>query len=312
MLQFDPPMSEQTKELRWDERMKAVLDVDDEESLASVMQRAKREFDLKPRVLRSRGVFEEMAPEGVAGLPYFFRFYEADNDPPLAQRGSSLFAFNLETIDQQGRAHWNRKSDEIPFGDLVRAGDAGLLNGDPLRPYLVLSLPQGGGGVLTDAWNVLQTVWTIMGGLTGTIAFAKLTATQTSRLKEMLQRGSVVHKKAEDWTSRGGGPYEIRKTIERHPWAPDDMRALLDVDTDDEAVAVLELFGAARNDDGTYSLADTAEASLLRVVEDEALQLARFGYRELSEADKKMVQERLRIIFETGERVKELPPSPPR
>jgi hypothetical protein len=57
ILQFDPPISEQTRQLRWDERMKVTLEVDDDDSLAAVMNRAKREFDLRPRILVKPGVY---------------------------------------------------------------------------------------------------------------------------------------------------------------------------------------------------------------------------------------------------------------
>jgi hypothetical protein len=249
-----------------------------------------------------------MDPEAVAGLPYFFGFYEADHDPPFEQPGSALFAFNLVTVDPQGRAHWNRQSNEIPYGDLVRAGAKGLVDGDPLRPYLYLSVPQGGGG-FREAWTILQTIWTITGGITGTVAAAKLTAEQTRRFLALLRGSDVVRKKSDDWTERGGGPDEIRRTIERRPWEPADMRMLLDLDTDEDAVAVLELFGSARNDDGTYALSESAEADLLRVLEREAIQLRNFGYQDLGDEDKQMVLERLRIILQTGQSPNDLPPS---
>lgn len=308
ILQFDPPISEQARQLRWDERLKVTLEVDEDETLAAVMNRAKREFDLRPRILVKPGVYEEMDPEAVAALPYFFGFYEADNDPPLEQHGSTLFAFNLVTVDPQGRAHWNRQSNEIPYGDLVRGGEKGLVDGDPLRPYLYLSVPQGGGG-FREAWTVLQTIWTITGGITGTVAAAKLTAEQSRRFLRLLRGSDVVEKKSDEWTERGGGPYEIRRTIERQSWEPADMRKLLDLDTDDEAVAVLELFGGARNDDGTYGLTESAEADLLRVLEQEAIQLSNLGYRDLTDEDKQMVSDRVKIILQTGQAPRELPPT---
>jgi hypothetical protein len=309
ILKFDPPISEQTRELCWDQRIKVALEVDDDETLASVMDRAKRTFNLRPRIHVGDGADEEMGPEGIARLPHFFAFYETDNDPPLQQRGSTLFAFNLVTVDRQRRAHWNRQSDQIPYGDLVRGAEVGLLDGNPLRPYFYLGAP-GGGDAFREAWTVLQTVWTITGGIMGTVAAIKLTADQSRRLLALLRGTDVVKKQSQEWTTRGGGPSEIRKAVERQAWAPADMRALLDLDSDEDAVAVLELFGSARNADGTYSMTESEEAELLRIIEREAVQLSNVGYRELSDEDRQMIEDRLCIILRTGNAPEHSPPSP--
>lgn len=305
-LQFDPPISEQTKELRWEERMRAALDVEEEETLDAVMQRAKLEFDLKPRILRALGVFEDMPAKSAAELPHFFRFYEADHDPPLEQTESSLFARDLVGVDREGCAHWNRQSTEIPKGDLVRAGDAGLLDGDPLRPYLVLSIPQGSSGLI-EAWTVLQTVWTVMGGLSSTSQLMKLTAQQAARVRHLLRGKAVVEEHSEQWMARGGGPHQVRMMIERQPWAPEDLKALLGLEDTEDAIAVLELFGCTADSNGKYSLDDETESKLIRLAEDDAFSLLRMGFGRHRVMREDMVSDRVKTLLETGERSKERP-----
>jgi hypothetical protein len=48
---------------------------------------------------------------------------------------------DLITVDPSGVARWNRSAGEIPYADLVRAAELGLLRGDPFRPYLLLLHP---------------------------------------------------------------------------------------------------------------------------------------------------------------------------
>src|SRR5205814_7066921 len=61
-------------------------------------------------------------------------------------------------LDKQGRVTFsNYNFDEINFDQLLQASRATVLEGDPLRPYLILH-HEVGNGVLAD-WGTLVNFW---------------------------------------------------------------------------------------------------------------------------------------------------------
>jgi hypothetical protein len=107
----------------------------------------------------------------------------------------------LVTVDDPGHAQWQRDQDQIPFGDLVRAAEYGLVRGDPLKPYLVLQLPQGAGGYQV-AWEVLLRTWEVLEGIRVTGEAAEFVA----RLPERLAGRKVVEDNKQRFTDRAITP----------------------------------------------------------------------------------------------------------
>lgn len=272
LLNLDQPIGNQTEALRWDERIHVQLEVEDDETLWFVLQRAKPSFDLA-----SSSIYGGAVPADP--LPYGISFFKADDDPPKPR--GSYFPQDLITVDQQGRAHWNRGLKDIPYGDLRRAAEAGLLDGDPLRPYFVLNYPQGGGFIL-GAWHVLKVVWEVLEGLIATYEVGKLTVEQSSHIRNALEGRSVANEFAEQWSDYGGGPREVRRLIERMPWTPADFRIAVGLETDDQAIVILELFGCVRNEDGAYWIKEDEETEILRIAEWAATD---YRFRDFQDGD---------------------------
>jgi hypothetical protein len=152
---------------------------------------------------------------------------------------------------------------------LVRSAEHGLLRGDPLRPYLVLLRPQGSGDWQL-AWDAIRAIWNLLPGVVPTAGAIKLGAEGIRSLQNRLRGAEVAAAYEPDWTARGGGPHDIARVIERGPWEASDLAAIMGVATDDDAKAILELFGCTPDADGRYVLGEDLESRILRLAEDEA------------------------------------------
>jgi hypothetical protein len=135
-----PGWQDQGPDLRWDEREKVELNVDESDTLASVIDQAAAELGIgvpnRPLTWPyTQNLVSASISNGVA-------FYKPADDEPAGYQGPFLTLF--PTMSESGEIGW-RTLDRTTMGDLVRASDAGLLPGDPLKPYLNPMISQGGG-----------------------------------------------------------------------------------------------------------------------------------------------------------------------
>lgn len=152
---------------------------------------------------RAAAAWNVEVPEDWAGPIAFVGFYRPEDEERFHGWQSSI-----TLVDEHGRAIWNNYWKDVRYGDLLRAADAGVLEGDPLRPYLILHA-EIGNGLLADwgtvlnlwdlAWHVFDRIDTLMG-----VGAAALGARELiRRLKDRLSRGrSVVSKHYVDWRER--------------------------------------------------------------------------------------------------------------
>ena len=114
----------------YDHLQKVDLQADEDEAISSVLGRA----------VEAVGVARH---DDSPFVPAWINFYRSEHDH--AYTGDHTTAVTL--VDDQGRAHWDVwfQEDEVTVGALIRAAEAGTLDGDPLRPYPVsythLTLP---------------------------------------------------------------------------------------------------------------------------------------------------------------------------
>lgn len=290
---FEPPLDEtQGFNTPYRGRLSLELVVDGAETLGSVYRRAIDHFAPQPdpngpsvpdimEVVRWAWFYEPADLNGISGTT---KAWETSED--------------LVTVDHRNLARWNRGADEIPFEDLVRASAHGLLRGDPLRPYLVLVLPQGGDALQTT-WEFVRLAWTI----TGQVLTARELATIISkrldrrRMQKAVEEGArAVEKYSRSLAERGGGPLELARTLERKPWPLEELKMLLGLDSSADAEAILSIFGLRPNADGLYEISEDEESRLLDVIAREAAR-----GRLQPEWDDKTPFERLKTLLETGD-----------
>ena len=289
---FDPPFGDNGFEKPYEDRLKLQLQVDATETLASVYRRALEHW--QPQISTdSQAHFADLMD-----VIYWTWFYVPEDEPRFHQRYE--WTTDLILVDGGRHARWNLQSHEIPYEWLVRAGEEGLLRGDPLRPYLPMLLPQGSGG-FQIAWETLQTSWQVLEDLLVTYGAYKLGNEAKHRLLGRLRRRHSIETHSPEWIERGGDARNVSLTLERKPWSPDDLRMIMNVPTTQVAEDLLAVFGFDPTAEGTYVVSESEEARILRLAEEDVFKTFIGGAGDAE------LRPRLERLLETGE----LPPYEP-
>jgi hypothetical protein len=250
--------------------------------------------ELQPRVSSD----SQSHPDDLLSVLYWIWFYEpADDERGGFSRKLYERPEDLTPIDQAGRGRWNVAIDDLPYGDIVRAGEHGLLRGDPLRPYLGFMQPQGGGDLQTT-WEGAQLAWQALEYLLVARGALGLTAEVRQRLLDRLRGRRVAEAHSADWMARGASPTSVKRTFDCKPWSPEDLRIVMHVPTVEDAKLLLSLFGHEPTASGVYAISEASEARLLRLAEDDVFETLVGGHKP-REGE---LESKLERLLRTGER----------
>jgi hypothetical protein len=115
-------------EVPWERRPKAVVHVNLDATINTVIEKAAQSFDVRVRPSqyfeRETGVSELIMKEVV--------FYAGEPDAQIA---------TLALVEADGSAYWNIDPNEATFADILAAKDADVFLGDPSRMYLLIDKP---------------------------------------------------------------------------------------------------------------------------------------------------------------------------
>jgi hypothetical protein len=246
---FDMPYADRRK-VRWE--------VAPDESLAAVLERAAELMGLVPASFMSRGF--DARSNRVA-------FYKPEDEAGFAPRGvPRLVANELVLVDQDGRAIFGvYEHRAVRMIDLVRAAEAGTLDGDPLRPYLIIDFGWGDPPpadwatvyeALKVAWEVVKAVGAV-GGAVATVAGAKRI------LAERLGQANKELGNHPEWMQKGYRPDQFARLLVTRDRTADQVAPLLGC-TEDEAEAVLWAMGFALNpENGRWEVMADEAAEML-------------------------------------------------
>jgi hypothetical protein len=230
------------------------------DSLKIVLERGAEAMgvSLTPGVRQTRinlGAMADDALRSPAGeaidMLVFAAFRQEDDDRPLegvdgvVRRDTQRRKHTVLVVrDAEGRAVWHRPPFDATVGELIDAAEHGLLEGDPLSPYLVLVVPQGDLGILGE-WAALQRELETAWQLTGAFAAIAGALSGIDWVKKRLRRGEAaeaVEKNAADWKTRGAAPCDLRVLIAAKPRRTEEIASLFGC-SDDEADAILWALG---------------------------------------------------------------------
>ncbi len=268
-------------EMPYVERAKRELDVADDERLSSIVQRALEAFDV-----RVAGDPDWNAVDRIA----FIAFYK-----PEDERSLQRLRPDVTLVDSEGRARWEPFWQRVAYREILRAGEAGALDGDPRRPYLILQ-PGIGNGLLAD-WQTLVTVWDAfwyvmtkaLAGYAGVKAYQEL--------KERFGRGpEVVGGHYAEWQERGARPDNMDRFLSQKLWHEADLGELLGVTTD-EAIGFLSSSGYWRRENGLWECGADEAAKLLHGNLEFMVHTAMTTRRDAAE---RVLRERTERFLETG------------
>jgi hypothetical protein len=198
---------------------------------------------------------------GITG-PAFVAFYRSQDE----ERGPQPWLTLITLVDGDGHAIWNVPFARVPYSELLRSAEAGALEGDPLRPYLILHPPAGDG--LAASWELLVNLWDLAYYVLDHIEVAitagiGITAI-ADRIRRQIRNGrEVVQCRFGQWRERAGDPATVATLLANRPRSTPDVARLLDC-SEEEAEAILWAFGFAPGDGGLWRRDATEDAKLLR------------------------------------------------
>lgn len=189
---------------------------------------------------------------------------------------------------------------EVTYRELVAAAEAGVIDGDPRRPYLVLQ-PGFGNGMLVD-WQTLVVVWVAFWHVLDKIDVALSVSEKAQNALDKLRNRAkdaapVVEEHFREWDERGGRPDNVDALLGRRPWHEGDLAQVLGC-TPGEACAFLAGAGYARDSAGLWRRGEDEEAELLHGNLELAIQTAMNFEREAIE---RILRERVEKLLESGE-----------
>jgi hypothetical protein len=293
---FDPPFGDNGLDKPYRDRLTLQLQVAPAETLASIYRRALEHW--QPQISAD----SQARPTDLMDVISWAWFYIPEDEPGFHERYE--WTTDLILVDADRHARWNRQAHEIPYEWLVRASSEGLLRGNPLRPYLPMLLPQGGGGYQI-AWETLRTSWQVLEALLVAGGVYKLGNDARERLLSRLRRRHSIEVHSQEWAERGGNARNVSRTLERKPWLLEDLRMIMNVPTLEVAEDLLVIFGFEPAEGDEYVVSESDEARILRLAEDDVFSTFIAG------ASDDELRPRLERLLETGELPPYEPPSVP-
>jgi hypothetical protein len=230
------PPDEWTKP--YEARAKVTLQLGPNATLADAFREASPTFGLRPY-----------------HTTFWTAFYKSEDDV------DGFFARRTTTVpllDTDGRLLLGTDYWQVPLARLIVAAERGALEGDPLRPYLLLWASAGDG--MPPEWQTVESVWNgvqYVFGLLADVGGAAAALWGAKRLLvDRLQRRSeaaaaTARARSTAWQRRGVEPHELRSFLGRRPWRSADLADLLGCRTD-EAEAILWAFGFAQSSSGLW------------------------------------------------------------
>jgi hypothetical protein len=213
----------------------------------------------------------------------------------------------------------------IPYGQVVRSAEAGLIRGNPRRLYIIRQVPQG--DVFGLDWQTFLEVYFAIRTVLDAVSTPGEIKERTESATRIVRRGlAAARRHAPHWGQRKGTPSRLRKLVQTRDWSSDQLSKILACPEDDLA-DVLALLGFTRDaSDGAWRQRRRNEEPLLADLEDEVRE---GDYGDVySDIDKqRLLQDRVSEIVRHGrERVAPTPiesyrlsaqdvypyPSPPR
>jgi len=218
--------------LPWEERNRVVLQVEGDDKLSDILDRAASAFRLTENRDwdATRGFFTQR----LIAL--------RDDSSPVALRNRLRPAVTL--VNDDGMAIWGVDPREVTFAELARAGQSGAVPGDPTQIYLnVIPVPAGGGVLIhwTDIRAMFDAAWQAL-LVIGALGSLNDAHDLVGKLRGRLMGKTTVENRAEAWIQRNGWPSGMEQTLDGDPKQEREIAALLGC-TVDEARGILALYG---------------------------------------------------------------------
>lgn len=275
-------------EVPYAERAKVEIEVSEDTPLGYALQKAAAELGVPGPPWESTAPYR----------PAFIAFYREDRDRDFGQLRSEV-----SLLDEHGRARWTHSWRDEAISEYIRAGDAGVLDGDPRRPYLVLQ-PEIGNGILADFPTFVE-LWKLWWDIADKVAIAAGIYAGWDLIKG--KRGArkptkspeIVEGLYAEWKRNGGRPDNLLVLLGQRPWHEEDLANVLGC-TSDEAEALMLGLGYETNSVGLWVLGQSEQAKL---VQGNAEFIIHAGMTSRTDAMERVLRERAEHFRDAGKAV---------
>ena len=132
--------------MAYGDRPQVEVEVSDRTTLAEALEMAAVQLGI------SVNPSDDWHGEGSKVLDYcaFVAFYKPeDEEGHVLRRWDDLH--DILIVEEDGGLRWRNEASTVSYADLLRTEEAGLLDGEALRPYLILQPPAGNGVLVSLA-----------------------------------------------------------------------------------------------------------------------------------------------------------------
>ena len=267
-------------DLPYEQRPKVELQVEDDETLAGVLRRAADHFNVPPPDWDDE--------RDVLNIVTRIDFYNSDR--------ALMLRDELVLLDEEGHARWTWHWKDEPYSEIIRAGEAGNLGGDPRRPYLMLQ-PGIGNGVLPDFPTLLE-LWDLLWNDVGEelLKGAALAELARRAIRRARRASEPIESNYAKWAANGGRPDNVRKLLNAHAWDTERLGEVLGC-SPEQAEAFLLGFGHVRGSDGLWRPGDDPESRFIWVTAHLIVQAPATQRKFLMQ----LMEDRLRELSDTGQ-----------
>lgn len=258
----------------WIQRRTTQVTADTSDTLAVVLERAAEQLDVQPPA--------DHHTKRYSGRSARIAFWRPEHDERGITADRSAM-HELNVIDHEGRLRFGVYDlRTITVEQVLRSAQAGVIDGDPLRPYLVVEVGYGDAppidwptfkAALDVAYDVVQ----VVASVGGAAAVLKLSL---DSLKRRIKRGQEsLDLNWTEWSQRSQRPDQFASLLRLRPWTREQLAALLGC-REQDADGILWAFGFEADEDGRWRPSPDPAAVATGVIYTQANYAAHRHYDE--------------------------------
>lgn len=278
-----PAFEDHEPAMPYEHRSKASVEVAESATLGDVIDLAAARFGVTPA--SGPGITTVSKVSEAVDCVSFYRPSDRVGGTYDYRRWSQA----IRLVNQSGDPSWAVRWSDIRMGELVASADAGLVDGDPLRPYLWPVIPQGDTveRLATAAWTIWM-LWEHALSVRDTVQLAR------DALSRIARGQAVARDDPAAWATALRRPDELMSFLHAQPRTAVEVAAKMGF-TEEQAEGAMWGLGFTAREDGRWVPAGDRIAAALH---EAMMQIESLG-RAPTELE---VQVTVRALFRDGER----------